>query len=247
MSAPRIHSLHLAQNQISSISPSLPPNVSWVAFARSISSWHTDPQPRHPWSVYLEAVEKSHWQAVLTDNLISSLATLLPLETLTHLRHLSLKGNPVTEHEHYEPFVIFKVSPLDVKASQVTVWYTGRKRKTTHSRLYTRQRRNTSIGSSTLNRFDDGITKCPSARIVNTINIDLGSYIISIDKSGCWYRKRTSRQGRERKDDDARGEKEGGWGVDECIDNGGSEEARRDVGRGACARRRYQCLGISGV
>lgn len=46
---------------------------------------------------------------VLTDNLISSLATLLPLEQLVNLRHLSLRGNPVTEHEHYKEFVVWKV------------------------------------------------------------------------------------------------------------------------------------------
>lgn len=48
--------------------------------------------------------------AVLTDNLISSLATLLPLENLPYLRHLSLRGNPITEHEHYEAFTVWKVS-----------------------------------------------------------------------------------------------------------------------------------------
>lgn len=78
--SPRIQSLHVAQNQISSISPSLPPNI--------------------PNLVTL----------VLSDNLISSLATLLPLEQLTHLRHLSLRGNPVTQHEHYEAFTVWKVA-----------------------------------------------------------------------------------------------------------------------------------------
>jgi len=76
----RLQSIHIAQNQISSISPSLPPNI--------------------PNLVTL----------ILTDNLISSLATLVPLESLTYLRHLSLIGNPVTQHEHYREFVVWKVA-----------------------------------------------------------------------------------------------------------------------------------------
>lgn len=46
---------------------------------------------------------------VLTDNAIASLSTLLPLEGLVHLRHLCLRGNPVTEHPNYRDFVIWKV------------------------------------------------------------------------------------------------------------------------------------------
>ncbi|WVF65428.1 hypothetical protein IAT40_000155 [Kwoniella sp. CBS 6097] len=78
--SPRLTSIHAAQNQISSISPSLPPNI--------------------PNLVSL----------VLTNNAIASLSTLVPLETLTALRHLSLKGNPVTQHEHYKEFVVWKVA-----------------------------------------------------------------------------------------------------------------------------------------
>ncbi|OCF35683.1 U2 small nuclear ribonucleoprotein A' [Kwoniella heveanensis BCC8398] len=78
--SPRLTSIHLAQNQISSISPSLPPNI--------------------PNLVSL----------VLTNNAIASLATLVPLESLTALRHLSLRGNPVTQHEHYKEFVVWKVA-----------------------------------------------------------------------------------------------------------------------------------------
>ncbi|WRT69212.1 uncharacterized protein IL334_006196 [Kwoniella shivajii] len=78
--SPRLTSIHAAQNQITSISPSLPPNI--------------------PNLVSL----------VLTNNVISSLATLLPLETLTSLRHLVLKGNPVTQQEHYKEFVVWKVA-----------------------------------------------------------------------------------------------------------------------------------------
>ncbi|WVW79507.1 hypothetical protein I302_101476 [Kwoniella bestiolae CBS 10118] len=78
--SPRLTAIHAAQNQISSISPSLTPNI--------------------PNLVTL----------VLSDNAISSLSTLLPLESLTFLRHLVLKGNPVTEHEHYKEFVVWKVA-----------------------------------------------------------------------------------------------------------------------------------------
>jgi U2 small nuclear ribonucleoprotein A' len=45
---------------------------------------------------------------VLTDNVITTLATLLPLGDLPLLRHLVLRGNPVTEHEHYKEFVLWK-------------------------------------------------------------------------------------------------------------------------------------------
>ncbi|WVR08964.1 hypothetical protein IAU60_006023 [Kwoniella sp. DSM 27419] len=79
-SSPRLTAIHIAQNQITSISPSLPPNI--------------------PNLVTL----------VLTNNAISSLATLVPLEALTALRHLSLRGNPVTEHEHYREFTVWKVA-----------------------------------------------------------------------------------------------------------------------------------------
>ncbi|WWD06893.1 hypothetical protein V865_004990 [Kwoniella europaea PYCC6329] len=78
--SPRLTAIHAAQNQISTISPSLPPNI--------------------PNLVTL----------VLTNNAISSLSTLLPLESLTSLRHLVLRGNPVTEHEHYKEFVVWKVA-----------------------------------------------------------------------------------------------------------------------------------------
>ncbi|ORX39167.1 leucine-rich repeat-domain-containing protein [Kockovaella imperatae] len=75
----RLQALHVGRNQISSISVSLPANI--------------------PNLVTL----------VLSDNVISSLATLAPLESLTHLQHLSLTGNPITQHEHYRLFVIWKV------------------------------------------------------------------------------------------------------------------------------------------
>ncbi|KAK8843958.1 hypothetical protein IAR55_006750 [Kwoniella newhampshirensis] len=78
--SPRLQAIHAAQNQITSISPSLPPNI--------------------PNLVTL----------VLTNNTITSLATLVPLETLTALRHLSLRGNPVTEQQHYREFVVWKVA-----------------------------------------------------------------------------------------------------------------------------------------
>ncbi|WVQ81121.1 hypothetical protein IAT38_003243 [Cryptococcus sp. DSM 104549] len=78
--SPRLTAIHAAQNQISSISPSLTPNI--------------------PNLVTL----------VLTDNAITSLSALLPLEQLTSLRHLSLRGNPVTQHEHYKEFVVWKVA-----------------------------------------------------------------------------------------------------------------------------------------
>ncbi|GFZ47345.1 hypothetical protein JCM24511_05088 [Saitozyma sp. JCM 24511] len=78
--APRLQAIHIASNQITSISPSLPPNI--------------------PNLVTL----------VLTNNAIASLATLVPLGDLVHLRHLSLIGNPVTEHEHYKEFAVWKVA-----------------------------------------------------------------------------------------------------------------------------------------
>ncbi|ORY33133.1 leucine-rich repeat-domain-containing protein [Naematelia encephala] len=76
----RLTSLHAAQNQISSIAPSLPQSI--------------------PNLITL----------VLTENAITSLATLVPLGDLVNLRHLSLKGNPVSAHEHYREFVIWKVA-----------------------------------------------------------------------------------------------------------------------------------------
>lgn len=76
----RLQAIHAAQNQITTISPSLPPNI--------------------PNLVTL----------VLTNNVITSLATLVPLESLTALRHLVLRGNPVTEHQHYKEFTIWKVA-----------------------------------------------------------------------------------------------------------------------------------------
>ncbi|WVQ73792.1 hypothetical protein IAR50_003372 [Cryptococcus sp. DSM 104548] len=78
--SPRLQAIHAAGNQITTISPSLPPNI--------------------PNLVTL----------VLTDNVISSFASLLPLEQLTSLRHLSLRGNPVTQQEHYKEFVVWKVA-----------------------------------------------------------------------------------------------------------------------------------------
>lgn len=48
--------------------------------------------------------------SVLTNNAISSLASLIPLESLVYLRHLSLRGNPVTEQEHYREFTVWKVA-----------------------------------------------------------------------------------------------------------------------------------------
>lgn len=45
---------------------------------------------------------------MLTDNAIASLAALVPLGELAHLRHLVLRGNPVTEQKHYREFVIWK-------------------------------------------------------------------------------------------------------------------------------------------
>jgi len=78
--SPRLQSIQIAQNQITSISPSLPPNI--------------------PNLVTL----------ILTNNAISSLASLVPLENLLSLRHLSLRGNPVTEHEYYKEFVVWKAA-----------------------------------------------------------------------------------------------------------------------------------------
>lgn len=78
--ATRIRSIHLGNNQITTISPSLPPNI--------------------PNLVTL----------VLSNNAISSLATLVPLESLIHLQHLVLTGNPVTEQEHYREFTVWKVA-----------------------------------------------------------------------------------------------------------------------------------------
>ncbi|KAK4685701.1 U2 small nuclear ribonucleoprotein A', partial [Tremellales sp. Uapishka_1] len=78
--SPRLQAIHLAQNNISSISPSLTPNI--------------------PNLVTL----------ILSSNAIASLATLVPLENILSLRHLSLIGNPVTSHEHYKEFVVWKVA-----------------------------------------------------------------------------------------------------------------------------------------
>jgi len=78
--SPRLQSIHIARNQITSISASLPPNI--------------------PNLVTL----------ILTDNAITSLASLVPLESLRFLRHLSLRGNPVTENEYYKEFVVWKAA-----------------------------------------------------------------------------------------------------------------------------------------
>lgn len=45
--APRIQAIHVAQNQISSISPSLPPNVGLHYHKSHAGSLQSDPQPRH--------------------------------------------------------------------------------------------------------------------------------------------------------------------------------------------------------
>jgi U2 small nuclear ribonucleoprotein A' len=47
---------------------------------------------------------------VLTDNAIATLGALLPLADLPALRHLVLRGNPVTSHEHYTNFVLCKAA-----------------------------------------------------------------------------------------------------------------------------------------
>ncbi|ADV23154.1 U2 small nuclear ribonucleoprotein A' [Cryptococcus gattii Ru294] len=97
--SPRLQAIHAANNQISSISPSLPPNI--------------------PNLVTL----------ILTDNAISSLASLIPLETLTSLRHLSLRGNPVTQQEHYKEFVVWKgnLHTLDFERIKDSVRESARK------------------------------------------------------------------------------------------------------------------------
>ncbi|WOO84984.1 U2 small nuclear ribonucleoprotein A' [Vanrija pseudolonga] len=78
--SPRLSVIHAANNQISSISPSLPAQIPNLA------------------------------SLVLTNNAITSLATLVPLADLPQLRHLVLRGNPVAEHEHYRAFVIWKAA-----------------------------------------------------------------------------------------------------------------------------------------
>ncbi|WVN88009.1 uncharacterized protein L203_103207 [Cryptococcus depauperatus CBS 7841] len=76
----RLQAIHAANNQITSISPSLPHNI--------------------PNLVTL----------VLTNNAITSLAALSPLADLIALRHLCLRGNPVTHQEHYKDFVVWKMA-----------------------------------------------------------------------------------------------------------------------------------------
>lgn len=63
--------------------------------------------------------------------MISSLATLMPLESLIHLQHLVLLGNPVTEQEHYKEFVVWKVggrlrSRRDLRPFVARIKATGR-------------------------------------------------------------------------------------------------------------------------
>lgn len=48
--------------------------------------------------------------AALTGNSISLLSSLVPLETLTNLRYLSLNDNPVRKENHYREFAIWKVA-----------------------------------------------------------------------------------------------------------------------------------------
>lgn len=46
---------------------------------------------------------------MLTDNSLSSLASLVALSEFKELRYLCLQGNPITTQEHYRAFVIWKV------------------------------------------------------------------------------------------------------------------------------------------
>ncbi len=104
--------------------------------------------------------------SVLSNNAISSLATLVPLEALTSLRHLSLIANPVTALEHYQEFTVFKVGLLPGRSSlryhnpvkptvknvadpnpistqpkpTPNIKYTGRKRQSPNPRFHPNQR-----------------------------------------------------------------------------------------------------------
>jgi U2 small nuclear ribonucleoprotein A' len=46
----------------------------------------------------------------LTGNSITLLSSLVPLESCTNLRYLSLGGNPVCNEEHYRSFALWKVA-----------------------------------------------------------------------------------------------------------------------------------------
>ncbi|KAI9636795.1 uncharacterized protein MKK02DRAFT_45502 [Dioszegia hungarica] len=78
--SPRLRQLHAAQNQISSISPSLPQSIPHIV------------------------------TLVLSHNLIAALSTLAPLEHLVHLRHLALSSNPVADLPHYRHYTIYKAA-----------------------------------------------------------------------------------------------------------------------------------------
>ncbi|EIW66092.1 U2 small nuclear ribonucleoprotein A' [Tremella mesenterica] len=88
--SPRLEVIHIAQNQISSISPSLPPNIPNLT------------------------------TLILTSNSISSLSSLLPLSTLTSLRHLSLLQNPITQVDHYRPFIIHTIASGNLRTLDFT-------------------------------------------------------------------------------------------------------------------------------
>lgn len=79
---PRLQTLLLARNRISSISPSL---------AKSLPNLTT---------------------LNLSSNNIAELADIDPLARQTHLTHLTLSGNPLTNRPHYRAWVVWRVPSL---------------------------------------------------------------------------------------------------------------------------------------
>jgi len=80
----RLHTLLLSNNRISHISPSL----------------------------YLSAPNLT--TIVFTNNLITELGDLEPLQHLRFLEYLSLLGNPVRERKWYREWLAFRIKPLRV-------------------------------------------------------------------------------------------------------------------------------------
>ncbi|KAI1265713.1 L domain-like protein [Xylariaceae sp. FL1019] len=76
--SPRIHTLLLARNRVSSIQPSLASSIPNLA------------------NLQLES------------NLLNELADLDPLGSFTHLTHLILRDNPVTKKENYRYWVLWR-------------------------------------------------------------------------------------------------------------------------------------------
>lgn len=109
--APRLQSIQMAENNVTSISPSLPPNVSARRRSTLALLKLSDSEPCHSRCAFCSTIVAAELtEIVLTNNAISSLASLVPLESLVYLRYLSLRGNPVTEQEHYREFTVWKVA-----------------------------------------------------------------------------------------------------------------------------------------